>query len=130
MGVHHTLEINMIISEDLNPEYVKKICKYVFCNMQIRITLLVPNGKTKIEASRTDESLKEKVIVKRGNMAYAEIFKTVKEKVDIDRVGVKIKTMTKSMVRDLVLEIDGNKQKADALKEEISRSAKSNSQIT
>lgn len=61
----------------------------------------------------------EKVIVKSGDTKYADLLKTVKEKVDLTRVGVQVKSIRKTRKGDLLLEVKGDRQDAGALKEAI-----------
>lgn len=121
MHVHDTPTLNLILGEGLNTGYVRKICEYVFSDTEVKIALLTFKDKQKPKINKTNRNQKEKVIVKCEKMEYAELLKTVKEKVDIDRLGVRVKTIRKSTAGDLILEVDGDRQKAAALKEVIGR---------
>ncbi|KAK9731587.1 hypothetical protein QE152_g13525 [Popillia japonica] len=55
------------------------------------------------------------------NTSYADLLRSVKDCVDPDRVGVQVKTIRKTREGDLLLEVRGDRQKAGALKEAISK---------
>ncbi|KAK9759252.1 hypothetical protein QE152_g73 [Popillia japonica] len=65
---------------------------------------------------------KGRALVKCGNSTYGDLLKAVKEKVDLNRVGVNVTTIKKTARGDLILEVDGDvRRKADVLKEAISK---------
>ncbi|KAK9693458.1 hypothetical protein QE152_g34169 [Popillia japonica] len=100
---------------------MRKICEYIFAKEQVNITLI--SGKAKQTPSNADKRrpTTERIIVKSGNTSYADLLKTVKDKVDPDEVDIQIKTIKKTREGDLLLEVSGDKQKAGALKEAINR---------
>lgn len=113
--------LNLMVADGLDPEYMRKICEYIFAKEQVNITLI--SGKAKQTPSNADirRPTTERIIVKSGNTSYADLLKTVKDKVDPDEVDIQIKTIKKTREGDLLLEVSGDKQKAGALKEAINR---------
>ncbi|KAK9686657.1 hypothetical protein QE152_g37029 [Popillia japonica] len=124
--------LNLMVADGLDPEYMRKICEYIFAKEQVNITLI--SGKAKQMPSKADKRrplregtadkrrpTTERIIVKSGNTSYADLLKTVKDKVDPDEVDIQIKTIKKTREGDLLLEVSGDKQKAGALKEAINR---------
>lgn len=113
--------LNLMVADGLDPEYMRKICEYIFAKEQVNITLI--SGKAKQTPSNADirRPTTERIIVKSGNTSYADLLKTVKDKVDLDEVDIQIKTIKKTREGDLLLEVSGDKQKAGALKEAINR---------
>ncbi|KAK9674841.1 hypothetical protein QE152_g40816, partial [Popillia japonica] len=63
----------------------------------------------------------QKLVVRSGTTKYADLLKTVKDKVDLDRVGVHVKTIRKTRHGDLMLEVSGDREKSGALKAIISK---------
>ncbi|KAK9721689.1 hypothetical protein QE152_g20785 [Popillia japonica] len=59
------------------------------------------------------------MVVKAEGKQYAEILRSIKSSVNIDDVGVKIKSIKKTVKGDVMLEFQGDTDKAEALKRDI-----------
>lgn len=59
--------------------------------------------------------------VKAGGKSFVDIVKTLKEKVNIDQIGVKVKKLQKTEKGDLRLMVEGGEEMATTLHEEIKR---------
>lgn len=62
-----------------------------------------------------------KLVVKCGSATYADLLKTVKEKVDLKQAGVNVKAIKRTARGDLMIEVVGDVKKADILKQAINR---------
>ncbi|KAK9728087.1 hypothetical protein QE152_g18141 [Popillia japonica] len=118
--VHPTDKLKLLVAEGLNVGYVRKLCEYIFCDTGVSVLLLTTQDESKLTTNKEKRAPTEKVIVKTGNIGYANLFKTVKERVNLNTVGVNIKTIRKTMGGDLMLEVNGDRRKANALREAIS----------
>ncbi|KAK9687556.1 hypothetical protein QE152_g36183 [Popillia japonica] len=121
MSVHPSDHINLVLGQGLNEIYIRKACEYVFYGTDTKITLIVPKDTQIPTTKEVVRPVKGRVLVKCGKSTYADLLKTVKEKVDLNRVGVNVKTIKKTARGDLMLEVDGDVRKADVLKEAISK---------
>lgn len=129
-SVHPTSNINLIISERLECRYIRKICEYVFAGKEISVSILTPNRVEKTSSRRdTVRPQREKVVVKSGDMSYADLLKKVKNNININEVGVSVKSIKKTLRGDLMLEVEGDRQKAGALKVAIEKSVETDVRI-
>lgn len=118
--VHPTNKLSLILGDGLNQAYVRKICEYIFYGTEMRIALLTPK-RTVVARRDVTRAQTHKVVVRSGQESYADLLKSVKDNIDLGKVGVCVKTIKKSIGGDLVLEVSGDRQNAGALKEAISR---------
>ncbi|KAK9701257.1 Zinc knuckle [Popillia japonica] len=120
MSVHPTNTLRIILSEGLNQDYIRKLCESVFVDITVNIIILSESKiRQKTVKNRTPKPQMEKVVVKSAGNTYADLLKLVKQNVDPREVGVKVKTIRKTMAGDLLLEVEGNRKKAGELKEAI-----------
>lgn len=115
--MHPTGNINLIISEGLNFSYVRKICEYVFARDTIKIRLTSQGQRTALQRHKTKQE--STVTVKAEGKSFVDIVKRLKEEVNIDQLGVKIKKLQKTEKGDLRLTIHGGQDMAMSLKNEI-----------
>lgn len=74
----------------------------------------------KLKTRRTKAAQEtEKVIIKSNGKKYADILRTVKSSINIDEAGIRVKTIKRTMKGDVIVEMLGGKEKANALKHEI-----------
>lgn len=121
MDIHPTAKINMVLGENLNSDYIRKICECIFYGTDINITLVTNKEKPKSTTKPRGRPTTGKVVVKCGSTTYADLLRSVKEKVDPKRVGVNVRAIKKTARGDLMLEVDGDAQKADILRRAITR---------
>lgn len=130
MEVHPTDNLNLILNERLNLNYMRKIIEHVFYSTSLKIRLMTAESRPKTQMEKQSRPQVGKVVVKRGDSTYAELLKSVKSKVDIAKVGVQVKTIRKTAKGDLLLEVQGGMQKADRLKEAIKKDVGKDVKIT
>ncbi|KAK9688148.1 hypothetical protein QE152_g35766 [Popillia japonica] len=119
ISMHPTENISLVISEGLKLSYVKKICEYVFAKQKVKIKLLTqtPRSDPK-QRKKKEESI---VTVKAQGKSFVDIVKKLKEEVNIDHIGVKVKKLQKTGKGDLRLTVDGGQDMANSLQNEIKR---------
>ncbi|KAK9711064.1 hypothetical protein QE152_g25679 [Popillia japonica] len=106
-------------SDGLNPQYTRKICEYIFRLDTVDISVISTQRKQASKEPVTRRPVTEKVVVKSGNTKYADLLKSVKNCVNLEKVGVQVKTIRKTKDGDLLLEVRGDRQKAGVLKDAI-----------
>lgn len=117
--------IKVAVLGNINLDYVRKCMEFSFHNTGTKITLLIPRGiKMKSGLVETEELRRKKpttrkLIVSSEGETYADLLKKVKENIDLDEVGVKIKALKKTSKGDLLLEVEGGKENAATLKNAI-----------
>ncbi|KAK9731464.1 hypothetical protein QE152_g13650 [Popillia japonica] len=117
---HPPGKLNITVPNELNLGHIRKICEYVFGRQQIAVTLItLTNNAKQVPRRPHNQRTTEKIVVKSGSTKYADLLKTVKDNVDLDRVGVHVKTIRKTRQGDLMLEVSGDRDKASALKAAI-----------
>lgn len=129
MQVHPTERLNIILSDGLSQVYLRKLAEHVFANTNVNITLLVASKTHQKVPARNNipRQQTERLIIKNAGNTYADLLKTVKGNVNLSEVGVNVKTIRKTRAGDLMLQVEGDKRKAGALKEAIS--SKTGSQV-
>ncbi|KAK9687733.1 hypothetical protein QE152_g36042 [Popillia japonica] len=65
-----------------------------------------------------------------GKTSYADLLRSVKDNVDIGKVGVKVKAIKKTTKGDLLLEVEGGRKKAGDLREAIKEKLDSDVRVT
>ncbi|KAK9718508.1 hypothetical protein QE152_g23129 [Popillia japonica] len=120
-GRHPSGRLKLLLSDDCDPQYMRKICEYLFASDQTDIMLITSKAMQVPTKMENRKSTIERVIVKSGSTKYSDLLKSVKENVDLDRVGVQVKTIKRTSAGDLMLEVRGDRKHAGALKEAINK---------
>lgn len=128
MDVHPTKKIILYASEGLNQEYIRKMCECIFAEHDIVIGLVSLDSKPKSKPEPKPET--QKLIVRSGKTSYADLLRSVKDNVDIGKVGVKVKAIKKTTKGDLLLEVEGGRKKAGDLREAIKEKLDSDVRVT
>ncbi|CAH1099633.1 unnamed protein product [Psylliodes chrysocephalus] len=115
----------------IDGDYLRKSLEYIFHKTEINALILVNKGikKRKTTLVQRKENQTEKLIIKAEGKSYAELLKDVKGTVKLEETGIEVKTIKKTNRGDLFLEIQGNKEKAVALKE-IIKTSNANTDVT
>ncbi|KAK9729431.1 Endonuclease-reverse transcriptase [Popillia japonica] len=120
--MHPTDNINLVIGEGLKFSYVRKICEFVFTNQNIKIKLLAQAPRSDPQKRRKEEEsivTVKTVTVKTQGKSFVDVVKKLKEEVNIDRIGVKVKRLQRTEKGDLRLTVEGGHEKAKSLQNEI-----------
>ncbi|CAH2011504.1 unnamed protein product [Acanthoscelides obtectus] len=124
---HGRKKITFIPDDGINKSYVRKILGYVFNKADIEVKLMTARGKDR-EHSRPwpskTQAQSQAVIVKKGGRQYADLLKTVKQNIDLGKIGVKVRNIRETARGDLLLNVEGGGEKADSLKKEIAAQLK------
>lgn len=122
---NNTERIKMIYIGNMNTDYLRKCAEHAFYNTKCKITLTdISNrigAKQRTENNRNKGTKTENIVVRAEGRSYAELLKTMKKSIDIDRMGIKIETLKKTNRGDLLMKVRGGREKAIALKEEIKK---------
>lgn len=113
-----TKEFRLAVAGDHELEYIRKCAEYAFHGTDRKLEIIRSKKGTR-DKSKTLPI--EKILIRTEGRQYADILRTIKSNVDIDQVGVKIKTIKKTYNGDIMLEVRGGKDKAEALKHEIQK---------
>lgn len=130
MEVHPTNKVNIRLGEGLNLQYIRKLCECVFYNTETNVILLANKSGRKLDGGNPKKSVPAKVIVKCGDTNYADVLKTVKEKVDLNKAGVRVKTIRKTVRGDLMIQVDGDSRMAGDLQKAIRKEIKNEVGLT
>lgn len=105
--------IKVVTLGTLEEDYLRKSLEYVFRTSGCKTTIL-SNSKGKGEHMRpkprmsTRRKAVDKVIVKAQGKTYAELLRSVKSSVNIEKDGISVRKMKKTAKGDLLLEVMGN----------------------
>ncbi|KAK9743796.1 hypothetical protein QE152_g8340 [Popillia japonica] len=123
-GIH---QMNLVPIGNINIDYLQKCTESVFrgtnrnapnrCSEEP--TIIMDKEKQPNIRGAKGGSKTEKVIIKAGGKQYADILRTVKNSINIDQAGINVKTIKKTMRGDVMMEVKGGKEKAEALRQEI-----------
>ncbi|KAK9718499.1 Endonuclease-reverse transcriptase [Popillia japonica] len=121
MHIHPTNKIKVVLGEGLNNDYVRKMCEFIF-HSGINIALVTNKEKPKKTWSRAGRQWDKHSTghEQRKTEEDLEQGRTVKERVDPEEVGVKVKAIKRTAKGDLMLEVDGDLRKANDLKQATS----------
>lgn len=101
-----------MIQEQLDDRYARKCTEAIFHKTVTQIT--VWNNKPQ---NKEPADLKtEKIILKTEGKDYASALRSIRETVNLERMGVKVKNIRKTAQGDVMLEVLGGKEKAQAFK--------------
>ncbi|KAK9737775.1 hypothetical protein QE152_g10439 [Popillia japonica] len=116
--IHPTESINLVVGEGLKVSYLQKICEHVFrkCSTKIRLILQGKKPEPQRHKTRKEEGI---VTVKAEGKSYVDVLKKLKQEVDIQATGVKIKKLRKTGKGDLLLAVEGGQEMASTLEKEI-----------
>lgn len=104
-------------ADGLDRTYLRKILEFVFKDTGVQVKLLIPGTTGSVNKAKT--YTQQTVLVRKGEKSYAELLKSVKQSVDPEKIGVKIKSMKETARGDLVLSVMGGEEKASSLRTEI-----------
>lgn len=116
--VHPSKLVNLVIGEGLKPSYTRKICEYAFANVDIKIRILLQGSGSNPSRQKTRRE-DTMVRVSAEGKSYVDMVKKLKEKVDIDQIGVRVTKIRKSDKGDLLLQVEGGQAMASTLEKEI-----------
>lgn len=124
--LHNSDQIKIAFIDNVDPIYLTKSAECVFRGTEKKIGVIT--NKTNIShRNRLNSSYAnytEKVIIKSEGKQYADILREIKKTVNIDDVGVNVKSIKKTTNGNVMVEVLGGKDKAEALKQEIQSKSK------
>nr|CAI5820275.1 unnamed protein product [Callosobruchus analis] len=123
---HNRLKLNVVIPEGLSMDYVRKLAEYIFNDTNIEISIVVPKNitggySTKLEPKK--EATQE-IIVRSEGKTYCELLKSIKQNVDIEKVGIKVRSMRQTSNGAVLFRVEGQGNQANIFKEEIKSTLK------
>nr|CAI5840390.1 unnamed protein product [Callosobruchus analis] len=107
-------------------DYVRKLAEYLFNDTNIEINIVIPkniNGgdSTKLEPKK--EATQE-IIVRSEGKTYCELLKSIKQNVDIEKAGIKVRSMRQTSNRAILFRVEGQGNQANIFMEEIKSTLK------
>lgn len=111
-------QVRLAVLGNLDTEYLRKCVEHVFRKSQYKIEIVAAKKRKSAKVKKVSHQL-EKVVVSSDGKQYADILRSIKSSVNIDDAGIKIKSIKKTAKGDVMLEVLGGKDKAEALKREI-----------
>ncbi|KAJ3661618.1 hypothetical protein Zmor_006006 [Zophobas morio] len=114
------MDFNAVGPIDL--EHVRKVLEYIFLGEDCKIRIVTTRQRKRSELDARKDLRKpeaKKIVVKGGHKSYAELLRNIKEKVDITKIGIELKSMRKTKKGDMLLEVKGEQDKAKALSDAI-----------
>lgn len=125
--IHQSNKIKVITTNSIAEQYIRKCAEIAFHNSEVRITVFCKNSnREKLKSFRSDKRKPEteKIVVKSTGRNYAEALKEIKDSVNIDKIGVQVRTIKRNNKGDIVMEVKGGRNRAEALKEAIMENSK------
>lgn len=118
-------EVRIILQKGIDREYTRKILEFVLKEQNIKAELMVEREEEKTQKMDGRVTAKEKkykdnkrnngIVIKSGSKTFAELLRDVKDSVDIEKMGVQIKTIKKTAKGDLFLKVVGEEENANKL---------------
>lgn len=113
--------IKIVTAGNIDTNYLRKCTEAVFRGSGIKAQLLTTKKEqfNHIKGKRVEKTQNQKIIVKTNGREYADILREIKRTVKPEEIGVKVEAIRKTGKGDLMVEIQGGKVKAEALRKEI-----------
>lgn len=122
---HNVGSVRIVPTKSTDIRVLRRVTEYVCTETKISVQIYVPKDMTPRATLPKPKSKPRKeasvVTVKSEGKTYADLLKTLKSKVDIEKIDVNIQRMRKNAKGDLVLTVDGGVEKASCLQKEISK---------
>lgn len=122
---HERKEVQIGFQKGINEKYARKLLEFVMRKHDISAEIITESKQT--AETRTTEEMsgrarKERaaknhsgLVLKAENKTFAELLREVRDAVDIDKVGVEIKTIKQTKKGDLYVRVEGDEKKAERL---------------
>lgn len=110
-------KINLVVSENVGDRYIRKYTEEIFHDTKCMITIWSKNPPQK----GIPDQITGKIIMRTEGKDYANALRKIRETVNLDQMGIKVKNIRKTAQGDVFLEVSGGKEKANALKGSIER---------
>lgn len=109
-----TKSIKIATLGQLSMDYLRKCVEYVFHDTGCKVTIITMTNKGLERRKPGREGNKrmkgpgfEKIIVKAQGKTYTDLLRSVKNNVNVDEAGIRIKALRKTNSGDLLLEVNG-----------------------
>ncbi|KAI4470206.1 insect cuticle protein [Holotrichia oblita] len=116
MAEQNTEKVKLVALGNLDSDYMRKCAEHIYRGSTNKIEIVT---NKQISSGKKETQQLEKMVIRSEGKQYADILRTIKSSVDIDEVGIKIKSIKKTTKGDVMLEIQGGADKAEALKRGI-----------
>lgn len=118
--------IAVVSTEGISAEIIRKIAEVLLARGDIQAKILttkvMATGRTATKGVVSSEGRRtETLVVRASQSSYADLLKTIRKNVDVQGLGVKVAAVRKTGGGDLLMKIEGDKEKAGILKEEINK---------
>lgn len=105
----------------VSPEVLRKTIEYISKQENIEWVVLNPKDK-KVSRANTSQTVQgDTVVISTGSSSYSDVLKTMKQNLDMDSMGVRVKQLRKSNNGDLIIKIVGEKDRITSVKDEIAK---------
>lgn len=120
LKIQESREINIIMTENLDDNYLRKCSEEVFTGIDMQVTVVSSKKNTRKNLPSTTgwkstgkgwRETTEKVIVKMQGMNYVDALREVRKRIDIRKEGIDIKNIKRTAKGDVLLEIKSGKKK-------------------
>lgn len=117
-------ELSLVTPEGLDRDYVRKVAEHALRKSEVDVRYMVPKTVKRISRQQSTVQKKEyprreDIIIKAGDKTYADLVRSLKDRVDIHKTGVKIDRFRKTAAGDLQLIFEKGRGNSDALGKEI-----------
>ncbi|CAH1188748.1 unnamed protein product [Phyllotreta striolata] len=120
-------------AEGINRSACRRILECVFRKTSVDLECRVPNGAQRVRQDGGGESQGSRssvLTIKKEGQTYAELLKTIKDKVNIEKMGINIKKIRESGTENIQLVLNEGKEKTMHLAKEITTHCKDVNVIT
>lgn len=119
--IHQTKHIKMACIGNIDSGLIRKCTEHIFRGTDKRFDILVKASSRERHKSLSNREMRqtEKIVIKSEGKNYADVLRAIKSNVNIEETGIKVKTIKKTMKGDVLLEIQGDKNNAEVLKQKI-----------
>ncbi|CAG9853523.1 unnamed protein product [Phyllotreta striolata] len=127
MDKENRKKIIIAVAEGLNRKTCRKMIECVFRLTDVEIIYRVPareQDAVNIANRGAQRETSSSILIKSTGSSYADLLRRVKEKVDIEQLGIKVKRIKQVGEEDVHITVEGGKDKAERLKGKINQHCK------
>lgn len=114
--------MRLVALRHMENDYLRKVAEYVFRGTEWKLEIIQPKDikRTGVEPHiRVRTPTTEKIIIKSEGKQYADILRAIKSNVNIDQIGISVKTIKRTEKGDVMVEVQGGKKEAETLRKAI-----------
>lgn len=103
-AANHRIEhTKLVVLGNLHAEYLRKCTEFVFRGSSAKIEIFTKEKASYMDTIEKGTHKSERIFIKAEGKRYADILRSIKSSVNIDEVGIKVKSIKKAAKVEVML---------------------------